>query len=137
MVKFKNGVLQLTAKDFVYCPICGTQTKDKKKFRVKCSIEGVRLLFPAGDYLVTPVHADFKDPGIKVPEVREKTAFSGHGVQLLFLCEEGHYFVKTIANHLKDEAITFAEEARDEEEEEDPEMDNLAEEDDDEEEGSE
>jgi hypothetical protein len=126
MVKFRNGVVQLTPKDFVYCPICGVQTKDKKKFRIKCSLEGVRILFPAGDFLVTPVAADFNDPGIKVPEVREKAAFDGHGVQLIFLCEEGHYFTKTIANHGNDEAISFAEEIK-EEDDDDPEMDNLAE----------
>lgn len=126
MVKFKNGIVQLTPKDYVYCPICGVQVKDKKKFRVKCSLEGVRILFPAGDFLVTPVHADFKDPGIKVPEEREKTAFDGHGVQLLFLCEEGHYFTRTVANHGNDEAISFAEEVPDEEDD-DVEMDNLTE----------
>ena len=126
MVKFRNGMIQLTAKDFVYCPICGVQTKDKKKFRIKCSLEEVRLLFPAGDFLVTPMHADFKEKGIRVPEVQEKAAFDGHGVQLLFLCEEGHFFVRTVANHGNDEAISFAEEVPDEDDD-DAEMDNLAE----------
>lgn len=132
MVKFRNGVMQLCQGDFVYCPICGTQTREGKKFRVKSRIIGMDILPHTAPFLTMPLSFDPEESTIRFATDRERVGWNGYGARIIFLCEDGHKWERVLVNH-GDEAISFAEAVLDHSEQE-VELDRMAEEDDDEEE---
>ena len=133
MVSFKNGKMRIHKGDFIYCPICGVQQKDGKKFKVKCTLEAAKIMVSAGENLAMPFEINLKDGEMYVHTEREGTAYNGPAVCLLFLCEDGHYFTRTLAMDPRGNAFSFDEA---EEKEEEPELvealDDIEDEDEDE-----
>lgn len=109
MVSFKNGIMRVYKNDYIFCPICGTQTKDGKKYRIKCTLESVRIMSEVGEHMAMPLTVDLREGEILLPQDKEATAYQGSAIAMLFLCEEGHHFVRTIAMNKDGDAFQFDE----------------------------
>jgi len=119
MVRFKRGVLQVGASDFVKCPFCKRAKKDGKLLYTPVTIESITVLTKSEDsetpFLSLPITLLLDmGPVIKCAEEMDRTAYDGPGLAISCSCERGHEWILNICMH-EGRAIQFIEEIQQEE----------------------